>query len=58
MGDQPARRGIESFRGGIIANTGGKTACQLLAQLDAPLVERVQVPQDAQAEHFVFVQRD
>src|SRR3990167_6227839 len=58
MIDQPARRRIESVGWRVVANARGKFAGQLLAELDAPLVEGIEVPQHAKAEHLVLVERD
>ena len=58
MMDQPARRRVESVGRRVFANARGELAGQLLAEFDAPLVEGIEIPQHAEAENLVLVERD
>src|SRR5574343_189181 len=58
MFDQSACRVIEVGAVGFATDAWRQFAGQLLAQLDTPLVEGVEVPQHPKAEHLVLVEGD
>src|SRR4051794_8077249 len=59
MGDEAGRRTVELRRAGArVRYDRGELRGELLAQLDAPLVERVDVPDRGFREHLVLVERD
>ncbi len=59
MRDEPSRRRIEVGRScSRVGDDRRQARGEFLAQFDAPLVERVDVPDRAFGEHFVFVEGD
>src|SRR6516225_8693825 len=57
--DQTVGRTIVVEHGlSLVLKFGNDALCQNLAQLDAPLVERINIPQDALGEYGVFVKGD
>ena len=56
--DLPSRRAVvlTTRRAGV--KVGQYAVGQLLAELDTPLIEGVDVPDDALHKHFVFVKRN
>jgi len=56
--DQAARRAVQCIARRFAAQAGGEAASQLFAEFDTPLVEGIEIPQHAEAEHLVFVEGD
>src|ERR1035438_8544301 len=52
-GDQPGGRAVESFGSGV-ADHGQQSVGKLLAVFHAPLVEGIDMPEDAEGEHLVL----
>src|SRR2546423_6003263 len=56
--DQAVRRGVVRRDRPGLREFGQDRFGELLAKLDAPLIERVDVPDDPLRENFVLVERD
>ena len=59
MRDEPGGRRVESCcGGGGIGDDGRQAQGEFLAELDAPLIKRVNIPNSAFREHLMLVKGD